>query len=72
MIINMRTKERREWWEVSRKGIMRVTGISSVVSVSKAVNEARRRGYVIQEMGHTAFKYRPREEGEDVDLPVDN
>ena len=27
VIVNLRTKERREWWEASRQEIMRVTGI---------------------------------------------
>ncbi len=72
VIMNMRTKERREWWEVSRDGIMRTTGIKSLVSVSKAIYEARNGGFVVREVGFSSYKYRPREEGEQVDVVVDN
>ncbi len=68
-IINYRTMQRAEWWEVNRPEIARATGVDSLRSVDRAIREARARGYVIRGQGIRHFKYRPRQENEPIDEP---
>ena len=68
-IINWRSLERREWYEASNRQLAADAGISPG-SIPKAVKIARERGYIITEPGEAGTRYRLRDAGEPLDLPV--